>query len=218
MKALDLVGQRFGRLLVVARAENSKRGQTRFNCVCDCGEERNVATGNLRSGISRSCGCLTKETARARRTTHGLTKTPEYRAWSAMRNRCTNPKAAYAAWNGRGIKVCQRWELFENFLADVGLRPSRAHSIDRIDVDGDYEPSNVRWATRSQQANNMRKTVKIHGEPMTDVALRVGLKPATLYARITRYGFGADEAVALPRMKNQYDRETKKQRVVRRSV
>ena len=214
MKALDLTGERFGRLLIVSRAENSTRGNSRFNCRCDCGEQRNVASGNLRNGTTKSCGCIRQEMASERRFKHGKTKTAEHRAWTAMRNRCENPKAIYSAWNGRGITVCERWQKFENFLTDVGHRPSRTHSIDRIDVNGNYEPSNVRWATRAEQANNTRKTIRINGEALSDVAHRVGLEHATLYARVAKYGFYLDEAIALPKLKNQHDR--KKQNVARK--
>lgn len=201
----------------MSRAENSKLGNTRFNCLCDCGVERSFSSGNLRNGTSQSCGCLRDELVSARRLKHGLTKTPEYRAWIAMRNRCANPDKTYAPWNGRGIKVCERWSKFETFLEDVGPRPSPKHSIDRIDVDGHYEPSNVRWATRAQQANNTTRTFRINGEPLNEVAKRVGLKPATLYMRIVKSGFDPDDAISLPLMKNQYD-SPKKQRVVRRAV
>lgn len=218
MKRIDLVGQRFGRLLVVSEA--LKLGNNRrVVCVCDCGNKRNVSFGNLRSGMTASCGCLRSELLAMMTTRHGMTRTPEYRAWAAMRNRCRNTSKMYAHWNGRGIKVCSRWDVFENFLADVGPRPGRGYSIDRINVDGDYDPSNVRWATRKQQANNTTKTfrIKFNGvdEAVCDVAQRVGLKPSTLYTRVTKYGFSVEDAIKSPLLKNQYDPRSPKQKYVR---
>lgn len=167
MQKDDLLGLPFSRLLVVGPAPNSRRGQARWLCRCDCGTEKVVSASSLKSGTSRSCGCLNEELKRARKTTlrHGHTAangrskrqaSPTYTSWRAMRDRCS--KANHHAWEnygGRGIAVCERWARFENFLADMGERPDGT-SLDRIDPNGNYEPGNCRWADDVAQRRNQR--------------------------------------------------------------
>lgn len=149
---IDLTGQRFSLLLVVKRADNGRRGETYWQCKCDCGAVRNVRASHLRCGKTRSCGCVTKSR------THGMYASPEYTAWHQMRQRCLNTRhAAYAGYGGRGITVCSEWSSFENFFVDLGPRPSDKHSLDRVNNNGNYEPSNCRWATHSQQMRNRRR-------------------------------------------------------------
>lgn len=159
-RAIDHSGGRFGRLLVIDTAPVSHK-PVRWRCRCDCGNEKIVVAGELTRGRVRSCGCLQRETlARANRkhghvgSGHG---TPEWNAWSCMRKRCTNPRHKfYRLYGGRGITICERWKDFMTFFADMGRRPSPRHSLDRIDNDGNYEPSNCRWATKAEQVRNSR--------------------------------------------------------------
>lgn len=160
MRALDLRGRRFKRLIAVAR--NGHVGvKVQWRCLCDCGKTCLALTNDLTSGRHGSCGCLHREIV----TKHGHAKktdgnsTPTYRTWLSMIQRCTNPNATgFEHYGGRGISVCKRWLKFEQFVADVGIRPSLLHSLDRFpDPDGDYRPGNCRWATRKQQRQNLGK-------------------------------------------------------------
>ena len=160
-----LGGVAFGRLIPARIGPPADHGRTRWVCQCSCGSTALVAAGDLISGHSRSCGCEKRELAaklgRERNLTHGHTvgrvRSPEYVSWCAMHQRCSSPKTrSFERYGGRGIKVCERWRSFEAFLNDMGPRPSLSHSIDRIEVDRNYEPGNCRWATRVEQALNKR--------------------------------------------------------------
>lgn len=164
-----MIGQRFGRWTVAAEGEPIIRSypgrpvhsSRRVVCRCDCGTEKECEAAHLKSGRSTSCGCLRKELVSRSKRKHGATvggKTREYNIWKGMRQRCENPNNDdFDLYGGRGIKVCRRWKDFANFLADMGPRPTPQHSIDRYpNNDGDYEPTNCRWATPEQQANNKR--------------------------------------------------------------
>jgi hypothetical protein len=159
---LDLAGQRFGRLLVLSRGPRDRQGNAQWECVCDCGTATVVRGFCLRDGNTQSCGCLNREASVVKNTVHGGAgagrTTPEYRAWQNMKTRCFNPNfTTYEDYGGRGITVCSQWvNDFPAFLAHVGPKPSPAHSLDRIDNEGHYEPGNVRWASRSDQNRNRR--------------------------------------------------------------
>ena len=154
--AMEMTGKTFGRLTILARAENSSSGKVQWSARCECGALVVVKADRLRSGMTRSCGCIKREMKPRLR--HGWSHKSEHTIWMSMRQRCENKNnKAYARYGGRGIVVCERWHVFENFMADMGPRPSEDHSIDRIDNDRGYEPDNCRWATRSQQVRNSRK-------------------------------------------------------------
>lgn len=157
------------RLTFVAFSHRDRHGKPHGRFICVCGGERVALLGDVKRGRTRSCGCLKAETSVGVPPRHGHSAgykvSAEYRAWTAMRTRCRNPRSAsYHNYGGRGIKVCERWDLFDNFLADMGLKPSPQHSLDRFpNNDGNYEPGNCRWATNYEQQNNKRPMVKVKG-------------------------------------------------------
>lgn len=152
-KKLDLNGKVFGRLVVIREdTERSKSGDVKWVCRCNCGKEVSIIAASLNNGHTQSCGCLRKE----KMTSHGLHKHPLYKVYVYMKSRCNNTKdSSYIRYGGKGITVCDRWlESFENFYNDVIEGYSKELQLDRIDNDGNYEPSNCRWVTHSQNQMN----------------------------------------------------------------
>jgi len=189
------LGTRFGRLVVVRRAESAPDGKSLWECVCDCGNTVTVRRASLVGNTTRSCGCLQRDTAGEQLsrilTKHGHCGTRTYVIWKAMTARCTNPNNKdWRLYGGRGIRVCESWRTFENFLTDMGECPDGL-SIDRYpDMNGNYEPGNCRWANPKEQSDNTRRNRRItfNGETLTlaDWARRLGITPATLHGRLAR--------------------------------
>lgn len=191
---VELTGRRFGRLVVLRKVQVEGARNAMWECRCDCGSLTVGAGANL--GKSKlSCGCMQSENGSrtleanrlARDHLHGESKSHEFKSWAAMKGRCLNPNnAKYPRYGGRGIKICERWvNSFENFLADMGRRPSKLHSIDRIDNDGNYEPSNCHWATVTTQTRNRSTTryATIAGVRLCirDWAARLGVNRKAIY-------------------------------------
>lgn len=189
----DLTGEKFGRWSVISYS-HTKYAEHFWVCRCDCGTEKIVIGGSLKSGVSRSCGCLSREMSFV----HGMEKTKTYTTWAQMLSRCRNKKhASYSSYGGRGIKVCERWHEFVNFYADMGEKPE-GMSLDRIDNDGDYKPENCKWSTVKQQIRNRRVSPKFewNGEQksLAELAEMHGLPWRRVYERI-RSGWSINDAL-----------------------
>lgn len=213
-KYIDLTGQKFGRLTVLEPLPTYK-GKVWWKCRCDCGVVKNVESQPLRSGRTKSCGCLNAERTRNAkyRLTHGMTGRRVYNCWQNMKIRCNNPKTSgYHNYGGRGIKVCRRWLKFENFYADMGDPPSPKHSLDRIDVNGNYCKRNCRWATSTEQCNNKRDNVVLtyRGKTMSvaDWARHLSIPKGTIFTRLS-YKLPIETVLSkgrLPKRKHKLDR------------
>lgn len=195
----NITGKRFGMLLVTEKAKEPGK----WKCVCDCGKYATVRRSNLNSGNTASCGCQRG----CRR--HGMHETPEYNVYMAMKQRCLNESNRFFSfYGGRGITVCDRWlgpNGFLNFISDMGRRPSKRHSLDRLDNSLGYSPDNCRWATRKQQQNNMRanRTITHNGKTMTAAqwARELGFHPATIQHRLNR-GWSPKRVLETPAASN----------------
>jgi hypothetical protein len=219
-KRIDEVGKKYGRLLVIGRAGTSRLGLAIWRCLCDCGQEKIVQGGNLRSGNTQSCGCLIVELLVARSRTHGHTqkrkRSATFRSWLGMRTRCYNVRhPSYRNYGARSIKVCNRLrKSFENFLADMRSKPSSQHSIDRIDPNGHYScgkceeclangwPMNCRWATPEEQANNRRNNILITLGNETKTCSQwsriYGISRPVVSDRLNKLGWSEESALLTP--------------------
>ncbi len=206
----DITGQIFHRLTALGYA-GIVNGYKSWYCECICGNVVLVTTTNLKSGATKSCGCLRQENIRkvatlisnrGGRKSHGASYTPLYRIWADMRQRCMNPKyKQFKDYGGRGITVCDRWDDFTNFAEDMGERPSSKHSLERIDNNKGYSPDNCKWATPLEQGNNRRNNRLITYQGKTQ-SLSVWCRELHLsynvtYARLL-YGWSTETAFTTP--------------------
>lgn len=210
----DIIGERFGSLVVLRRVEDkiSPKGykKPQYECICDCGNKKIAVRGNLLTGNTTSCGCYKKELDHKRFLKHGHAENPDklYQKWSGMRSRCYNSNATnYKNYGGRGIKVCAEWndyEVFRKWAIDNGYKEGL--TIDRIDVDGDYEPSNCRFTTMKEQNNN-RRTTNLHtynGKTQSEMkwAEEYGIPYGTLKTRL-EYGWDFEKTLTTPVVHNE---------------
>lgn len=187
----DLTGQKFGRIKVLSFSRRINN-TTRWNCLCDCGNIKEIIGYRLKNKSTQSCGCLQKEGLAKRKTTHGRSYTKEYQTWCTIIKRCTNPKAInYKKYGGAGIKVCNRWlESFENFYTDMGDKPTPKHTIDRKDNALGYSKENCKWSTMKEQERNRtnNRLITYNNETLTiaEWSEKLGIKYQTIYARLSK--------------------------------
>lgn len=205
------IGQRFGRLVTIEKLDvRTKGGDSQYSCKCDCGAVKTVSSYRLKIGKTKSCGCYRKETTSKSFRTHGLRKSPEYTVWALMISRCHNKNnKSYERYGSRGISVCDRWKnSFESFLADMGNRPADGLQIDRINNDGNYEPSNCRWVTKTENARNKRSNVviKYNGQSATvaEWGERIGINAKALRLRLFRRNWSIEKSLSTPLKRNQH--------------
>lgn len=182
---IDLTGQKFGKLTVMSFADMDRERRSLWVCKCECGNIHVVKSNSLKTNHTKSCGCANHRNYR-----HGMKNTPLYQAWKGMKTRCQNPNnPKYKDYGGRGIKVCDKWQIFQGFLEDMGPTHKPGLSIDRIDNDGNYEPGNCRWATRIEQQSNTRKnrfiTYKGKTRTIAQWSRELNIKYQVLYSRLT---------------------------------
>ncbi len=200
MKLVDRVGEKYGRLIVLERAPNAanpKDANARWLCQCECGKSTVAYGGDLKRGKVVSCGCWNLE----KRFKHGQSRTHVHVVWRVMHDRCRNPNnPSYRHYGGRGISVCERWKDFALFSQDMGDRP-KGYQIDRIDNDGNYEPSNCRWATAKQQINNRRNSVYLQcdGKKLTieQWSEETGIGQSAIRGRLRR-GWDEEKTLKTP--------------------
>lgn len=199
---LNITGLRFGRLVVIAPTSRRSGSSIMWDCLCDCGQHKVASSSNLKRGTVSSCGCYMKEWNVRTKTTHGRKHTPEYRAWGSMMHRCENPhNRHYARYGGRGIVVCERWRKFEGFFEDMGERPTRRHSLDRIDNNRGYEKDNCKWSTKKEQSRNTCTNTRITHNGVTRCLVEwaevARIHPDTLLTRL-KHGWEMERAISTP--------------------
>lgn len=192
-----------GRLTVKEFVGYDKYKALLWLCQCECGNTSVVRGYALLGAITLSCGCLIGDATSARVIQHGLSHTPEYRSWNAMMRRCLNPASKnWVEYGSRGITVCERWQTFEMFLADIGQRPTPKHTLERVDNAKGYEPDNCVWATRKTQSRNRRSVplVEHDGQKrcVAEWAEITGIHPETIRNRLHRNGWTAERALTTP--------------------
>lgn len=198
----DLRGLKFGRLTATRCVGiHPEKRLIMWECICECGTLVTSAASYLVTGNTRSCGCLKMDILKARCLKHGSSRSCEYNIWNMMLQRCNNGKCKdFPAYGGRGIRVCDRWSKFENFLADMGRRPSTDHSIDRVENDGNYEPSNCKWATMKEQQTHKTTTrlITFNGvtQNLTWWANSTGININTIHRRI-KTGWALKDALTV---------------------
>lgn len=202
-RLIDMTGQHFGHLTVIKQIGNSPRGAAIWLCLCDCGKECHVIGNDLRNGKSLRCRNDALKIFHAAKITHGASKTATYRVWKSMRARCHNPKdSSFKNYGARGIRVCARWNHFDNFLADMGERPVK-YTIDRINNDDNYYPQNCRWASYKEQAANKRNVpCNFQGEAWCRVAEKNGITRAAYRTRVFD-GWPIGQAATWPMFKKR---------------
>jgi len=203
MGKIDLTNKRFTCLKVLKDVGRSSQGKVLWKCLCDCGNMVTVQSSSLLTQHTRSCGCLKQ----GHTPIHGKFGMPVYIAWASMKGRCNNPNnISYPNYGGRGIKVCDRWQDFQNFYADMGASYKKGLTLDRIDNNGDYTLENCRWLTKAQQQRNRRNTIKVvyRGQQrvLIELAEEFDINAKTVLRRIQR-DWRVEDAVETP-VKQQY--------------
>ena len=198
---LKIIGEKFGRLIVISFSHRTKH-HSYFFCRCSCGNEKVTTVSCLRSGDTKSCGCLQKEIQSIRCFKHGKSYTRTYMIWAGMLDRCNNPnKDNFNKYGGRGIKVCERWHKFKNFYEDMKDAPFEM-TLDRIDNDGNYCRENCRWATRKEQSRNRKNNILIEFNDkikcISEWAEEIGISKSVLYSRLGKLGWSVQRALTTP--------------------